>query len=275
MSADLSALRRSLEKDPLSNTMLSPWATECGACANMNHNFYSIKLNGPFNMSMALQFEAAVDYITKKSGCRNKLYIHITSYGGNAYALAQMMDTLSAARSSNSSLEVTTVAVGVAMSSGALLWCMGNLRYIQGDHTVLMFHRMQVSSPGGFGTQSQSADEQYAKAEQNQVLQSMVFDSVQDWLREGGVSLSSLINDNNSNEIYLYGKHIRTGDVSKSVVCSVEDEDHKATLISKFNEYFCNGRFCTGVQTHVQPSVTIDIRVSIDPIVSVTVLAPS
>jgi len=58
----------------------------------------------------------------------------IDSYGGVAYSLLDMIAQIQVAR-----LPVVTVAEGKAMSCGACLFAMGNMRYAA-PHATLMFH---------------------------------------------------------------------------------------------------------------------------------------
>lgn len=58
----------------------------------------------------------------------------VDSYGGQVYSLLEMISTLQQA-----TLPVVTVCEGKAMSAGAMLFCMGQKRYMS-DHATLMLH---------------------------------------------------------------------------------------------------------------------------------------
>lgn len=70
------------------------------------------------------------------------IILYINSYGGEAAALMNILDTLDSIPN-----EVITVASGTAMSCGAYLFMRGVNRYI-GPNTSLMFHRVSSMNLG-------------------------------------------------------------------------------------------------------------------------------
>jgi ATP-dependent Clp protease protease subunit len=78
------------------------------------------------------------DMVSLDSVSNEDINIIINSYGGSAYALLSIIDTIK-----NLNSKVNTVCLGIGASCGAILASIGNKRYI-GENSKLMFH--QVSS---------------------------------------------------------------------------------------------------------------------------------
>ena len=236
--------------------MLVPFQARAGGQAvNMGHNCYSIHVRGTFNETMALQFKKAVDYVTNFSGCRNALYIYIQSFGGSTFALGDMINTLRAAQTTTPGLTITTIADGWAMSAGFFLWAMGDKgkRYVQGKLSVLMAHSMQLYKQGGSSTTGADLSE----AKTNIILEAMLFDVID---RQLGLNLKELI-DSNNGEIYLYGEHMTSDAIYKSVTLSKDSEKY-AAVVNSFKASFCNDDFCAGVRTVIMPIVEIECSIS-------------
>ncbi|MCK4260329.1 MAG: ATP-dependent Clp protease proteolytic subunit [Halanaerobiales bacterium] len=71
--------------------------------------------------------------------------IYIDSYGGSVDSLAAICELVE-----NSTKPIITVAIGKAMSAGAMLFALGTpgMRYI-GSMTSLMYHRLQITDIDG------------------------------------------------------------------------------------------------------------------------------
>jgi ATP-dependent Clp protease, protease subunit len=81
--------------------------------------------------------------------------IFISSYGGSVYALIEMIDAIK-----KSKIPVATIAVGKAMSAGAVLLAMGNdgMRYAAPNATI-MIHEISAGTSGKLGDMLASVDE--------------------------------------------------------------------------------------------------------------------
>lgn len=70
------------------------------------------------------------------------IYLIINSYGGSVYALMAIIDTINSLKS-----KVNTVCLGIGASAGAVLFSIGNKRYI-GENSKLMFHQVSTFAYG-------------------------------------------------------------------------------------------------------------------------------
>jgi len=70
-----------------------------------------------------------------------RVQVYIDSYGGDVYSLIGMMEAMR-----HSKIPVDTICTTKAMSAGACLFSMGDMRYISPEGT-LMFHDFQQSIP--------------------------------------------------------------------------------------------------------------------------------
>ena len=86
--------------------------------------------------------ETAEDLITQlldlDSQSNDDIYLVINSYGGAVYALLSIIDTVENLKS-----KINTVCLGIAASCGAVLFSLGNKRYI-GENSKLMIHEVST-----------------------------------------------------------------------------------------------------------------------------------
>jgi len=78
------------------------------------------------------------DLLALDAESNEDIYIVINSFGGSVYSLLSIIDTIKNLKS-----KVNTICLGIAASAGAVLFVLGNKRYI-GENSKLMIH--QVSS---------------------------------------------------------------------------------------------------------------------------------
>jgi len=93
----------------------------------------------------ATEFVAGMD-MAQKTG-QTVVPVFISSYGGSVYALIEMIDAVK-----RSKIPVATIAVGKAMSAGAVLLAMGapGMRYASPNVTI-MIHEVSSSAGGKLG----------------------------------------------------------------------------------------------------------------------------
>lgn len=100
---------------------------------------------GKIDEEAAKEFVAGM-YAAQDTG-QTIIPIIISSYGGSVYALIQMIDAIKASK-----VKVATIAIGKAMSAGAVLLAMGapGMRYAAPNATI-MIHEVSSSAGGKLG----------------------------------------------------------------------------------------------------------------------------
>jgi ATP-dependent Clp protease protease subunit len=95
--------------------------------------------------------EALID--AAKGDIMRPIVIYIDSYGGQVDALAKMVETMEELPN-----PIVTVAVGKAMSCGAVLLSCGNVRFC-GKHARIMIHEMSGGTHGDVHDMNADAEE--------------------------------------------------------------------------------------------------------------------
>lgn len=120
----------------------------------------------------------------------------IDSYGGQVYSLLDMIAQIQAAK-----LPVVTVLEGKGMSCGAMLFAMGNQRYMA-PHSTLMLH--DVSS-GNWG----KVEEVKADAKETERLHKLIFGIVAKNVGKDPEYFTKIIHDKGHAEWYLTAKEAK------------------------------------------------------------------
>lgn len=94
-----------------------------------------------FNEEAALKFRDKVISVTREDP-NEPIVVYIDSYGGQVDSLASMIETLDEVPN-----PVVTVAMGKAMSCGAILLSHGDLRWV-GKHSRVMIHEVSAGTGG-------------------------------------------------------------------------------------------------------------------------------
>lgn len=102
-----------------------------------------VKVIGVFNEESAKSLYADCDKALKTG--QKILPIFIDSYGGYVDSLIGMLDYFQSFR--DNGVEIVTIACGKAMSCGAMLFAMGDKRYV-GKRSRVMFHRIYGGTHG-------------------------------------------------------------------------------------------------------------------------------
>ena len=209
---------------------------------------YYIRIAEDFTVSMAMEFNKAVKFITTCTPFGKKLIIFITSPGGNVTALASIFNELERLRATVAGIEIITVAETMAASCGFMLWCMGDKRFVKGQYTELMCHSMQVWQ----SSTRKTPEVLESKAKQVKVLQTSLYKAITDM---NGIpnNLLDLLH-RNTHEIVLYGHTMNKGNIHNSV--TAESEDDKDGLIADFKTAFCTSDFAT-VIIDIVPKIQI------------------
>jgi ATP-dependent protease ClpP protease subunit len=113
-----------------------------------------VKVIGEFNEASAEQLYADCDRALSTG--QKILPIFIDSYGGYTDSLVGMLDYFQSFR--DNGVEIVTIACGKAMSCGAMLFAMGDKRYV-GKRSRVMFHRVMAGSLGNPDDMKTEADE--------------------------------------------------------------------------------------------------------------------
>ena len=125
-----------------------------------------VKVVGNFNEETAKRLYDDCDKAMKTG--QKILPIFIDSYGGEVYSLMGMLDYFQSLR--DGGVEIVTIACGKAMSCGAMLFAMGDKRFV-GTRSCIMFHRV---SGGAWG----NSDNIKADAEETERLEKSLFEEV-------------------------------------------------------------------------------------------------
>lgn len=124
------------------------------------------------------------------------LPIFIDSYGGSVYSLLGIIDYFDGCRKDG--VKIVTIACGKAMSAGAILFCLGDDRYI-GKRSTVMFHRVSGFAIG-------NADEALSSAKETEVLERMILGEASMSIGKKKDYLFSELKDRNFSDWYLRSK---------------------------------------------------------------------
>lgn len=125
-----------------------------------------VKVIGNFDESAAARLYNDCDNALKTG--QKILPIFIDSYGGYVDSLVGMLDYFQSFR--DNGVEIVTVACGKAMSCGAMLFAMGDKRFV-GHRSRIMFHRV---SGGSFG----NPDDIKTGGEESERLEKSLFEEI-------------------------------------------------------------------------------------------------
>jgi len=125
-----------------------------------------VKVIGEFNEESAKSLYADCDRAMTTG--QKILPIFIDSYGGYVDSLVGMLDYFQSFR--DNGVQIVTIACGKAMSCGALLFGMGDKRFV-GKRSRIMFHRV---SAGSFG----NPDDIKTDAKESERLEKFIFEEV-------------------------------------------------------------------------------------------------
>jgi ATP-dependent Clp endopeptidase proteolytic subunit ClpP len=125
-----------------------------------------VKVIGEFNEESAEKLYADCD---KALGTGQKILpIFIDSYGGYVDSLVGMLDYFQSFRDND--VEIVTIACGKAMSCGAMLFAMGDHRFV-GQRSRIMFHRIYGGAHG-------NPDDIKVDAEESERLEKTLFEEI-------------------------------------------------------------------------------------------------
>lgn len=125
-----------------------------------------VKVIGNFNEDSATRLYDDCDKALKTG--QKILPIFIDSYGGYVDSLVGMLDYFQSLR--DNGVEIVTIACGKAMSCGAMLFAMGDKRFV-GGRSRIMFHRV---SGGSFG----NPDDIKTGGEETERLEKSLFEEI-------------------------------------------------------------------------------------------------
>lgn len=125
-----------------------------------------VKVIGGFNEESAAKLYEDCDRAMKTG--QKILPIFIDSYGGYVDSLVGMLDYFQSLR--DSGVEIVTIACGKAMSCGAMLFAMGDKRFV-GPRSRIMFHRV---SGGAWG----NPDDIKTDGEETERLEKALFEEI-------------------------------------------------------------------------------------------------
>lgn len=119
---------------------------------------------GGFTEETAKKFYEDVDKVMEHG--QDVVPIRIDSYGGQVYSLMGIVDCMQMMRESGK--KIVTVCMGKAMSCGAIMFMMGDERYM-GSNADVLIHRVSTGMLG-------NADDMKADAEVTQRLEDRIFE---------------------------------------------------------------------------------------------------
>ena len=126
----------------------------------------TVKVIGDFNEDSATRLYDDCDKALKTG--QKILPIFIDSYGGHVDSLVGMLDYFQSFR--DNGVEIVTIACGKAMSCGAMLFAMGDKRFV-GPRSRIMFHRV---SGGSWG----NPDDIKSGGEESERLEKSLFEEI-------------------------------------------------------------------------------------------------
>jgi ATP-dependent protease ClpP protease subunit len=152
-----------------------------------------VKVIGEFNEESAKSLYADCDRAMTTG--QKILPIFIDSYGGYVDSLVGMLDYFQSFR--DNGVQIVTIACGKAMSCGALLFGMGDKRFV-GKRSRIMFHRV---SAGSFG----NPDDIKTDAKESERLEKFIFEEVSKNIGKPKGWLFEQLKKNNFSDWYLNG----------------------------------------------------------------------
>ena len=150
-----------------------------------------VKVIGEFNEESAKSLYADCDRALATG--QKILPIFIDSYGGWVDSLVGMLDYFQSFR--DNGVQIVTIACGKAMSCGALLFAMGDKRFV-GKRSRIMFHRV---SAGSFG----NPDDIGVDAKESERLEKFIFEEVSKNIGKSKGWLFDQLKKNNFSDWYL------------------------------------------------------------------------
>jgi ATP-dependent protease ClpP protease subunit len=150
-----------------------------------------VKVIGEFNETSAKFLYEDCDRALKTG--QKILPIFIDSYGGYIDSLIGMLDYFQSFR--DNGVEIVTIACGKAMSCGALLFAMGDKRYV-GKRSRIMFHRLTA---GSFG----NPDDMKTDTKESERLEKFMFEEVSKNIGKSKGWLFEQLKKNNFSDWYL------------------------------------------------------------------------
>ena len=152
-----------------------------------------VKVIGEFNEESAKSLYADCDRALTTG--QRILPIFIDSYGGWVDSLVGMLDYFQSFR--DNGIEIVTIACGKAMSCGALLFAMGDKRFV-GKRSRIMFHRVTA---GSFG----NPDDMKTNSKETERLEKFIFEEVSKNIGRPKGWLFDQLKKNNFSDWYLNG----------------------------------------------------------------------
>lgn len=152
-----------------------------------------VKVIGEFNETSAKSLYADCDRALSTG--QKILPIFIDSYGGYVDSLIGMLDYFQSFR--DNGVEIVTIACGKAMSCGALLFAMGDKRFV-GKRSRIMFHRVSGGSLG-------NPDDMKTDAKETERLEKFIFEEVSKNIGRPKGWLFDQLKKNNFSDWYLNG----------------------------------------------------------------------
>lgn len=163
------------------------------------------------------------------------IYLIINSYGGQVYSLMAMIDAINNLKS-----KVNTVCLGIGASCGAVLFSLGNKRYI-GENSKLMFHQVSTMA---WGTVDQIENDLKEAKELNDKLFNLVLgrskldnNGLADiFAKDSYITAASAIEKGFADEVIEVEKEVENEayEMVKSFTGSFRDEAYLAIVASKF-----------------------------------------
>ena len=152
-----------------------------------------VKVIGVFNEESAKSLYADCDKALKTG--QKILPIFIDSYGGYVDSLIGMLDYFQSFR--DNGVEIVTIACGKAMSCGAMLFAMGDKRYV-GKRSRVMFHRIYGGTHG-------NPDDMKTDTKESERLEKFIFEEVSKNIGKPKGWLFDQLKKNNFSDWYLNG----------------------------------------------------------------------
>lgn len=123
-----------------------------------------VKVTGTFNEAAVIRLQKDCDEAMLTG--QKILPIFIDSYGGYVDSLVGMVDYLQTVR--DSGVKIITITCGKAMSCGAMLFSLGDERWV-GSRSRVMFHRISGGAHG-------NPDDIMADAKESERLEKLIFE---------------------------------------------------------------------------------------------------
>jgi ATP-dependent protease ClpP protease subunit len=150
-----------------------------------------VKVIGVFNEESAKSLYSDCDKALKTG--QKILPIFIDSYGGYVDSLIGMLDYFQSFR--DNGVEIVTIACGKAMSCGAMLFAMGDKRYV-GKRSRVMFHSIYGGTHG-------NPDDMKTDTKESERLEKFIFEEVSKNIGKPKGWLFDQLKKNNFSDWYL------------------------------------------------------------------------